>query len=433
MNTRAIAASTLAPVLGGKASLSSGFNLQIQQIEPREKAFFQELCFGSLRTFHQLDRLATTLIDKPLRSKDQDVYALIILGLYQLRELRVPDHAAISECVEAAKKIKKPWASKLVNAVLRHYQRRNKELEAQLAEDNSFYWSHPDWLIDEIQRAWPEQWQTILSANNSRPPLTIRINPLKTDRATYRKCLQNAGHEFKETEASHNGIQLLGQAVVSDLPGYENGLFSVQDEGAQLAAHLLSLAPGSRVLDACCAPGGKAAHILEIDPQIGELVCIDIDETRMQRVEENFNRLGLEATLKVGDAAQPQDWWDGRHFDGILLDVPCSASGVIRRHPDIKLLRQSGDLQQLASLQARILRSVWDCLSPGGILVYATCSIFPQENEKVVLDFLNSHDNALHDPIAAKWGEERTVGRQLLPQKDGHDGFYYARLIKKHH
>lgn len=432
MNTRALAASALAPVISGKASLSGYFDKALSQLEGKEKAFFQELCFGALRTFHQLDKLASLLLGKPLRAKDQDVYALIILGLYQLRELRVPDHAAISECVDAAKTFKKPWATKLINAVLRNYQRRARELEENLAGDNSYYWSHPTWLIEEIQLAWPDKWQAILQANNSKPPITIRVNPLKTDLNTFRKCLQKEKLQFKETLTSHHGIQFVSSVVVHELPGYEHGLFSVQDEGAQIAAHLLSLTPQARVLDACCAPGGKAAHILECDPHIGELVCLDIDEVRMQRVKDNLSRLGHSATLKVGDASRVEDWWDGRHFDGILLDAPCSASGVIRRHPDIKLLRQSADLAKLAELQARILRAVWQTLAPGGMLVYATCSIFPQENELVVQNFIQERDDALHDAIAANWGEERSFGRQLLPQKDGHDGFYYARLIKKH-
>ncbi len=432
MNTRALAARTLAPVIGGKASLSVGFERIISQIDQQDKAFFQELCFGALRVFHQLDKLASLLIDKPLRAKDKDVYAIIILGLYQMRELRVPDHAAISECVDAAKKIKKPWATKLINGVLRQYQRRKAELESSFVDDLSFLWSHPSWFIEKIQQAWPDHWENILRANNSRPPLTIRINPLKTDLSTYRKCLQKENLDFIETENSHHGIQLLTPVAVKDLPGYASGLFSVQDEGAQIAANLLSLAPGSRVLDACCAPGGKAAHIIESDPHIGELVCIDIDESRLQRVRDNFSRLNHQANLKLGDASDPQTWWDGRPFDGILLDVPCSATGVIRRHPDIKLLKQASDLVALAELQTRILNAIWQTLTPGGILVYATCSVLPQENEEVVNAFLNERDDALHDTISAKWGIERSVGRQLLPHINCHDGFYYARLIKKH-
>lgn len=431
MNTRALAANALAPVIGGKSSLSGYFDKTLNELEGKERAFFQELCFGALRTFHQLDRLASQLLGKPLRAKDQDVYALIILGLYQLRELRVPDHAAISECVEAAKTLNKTWAVRLINGVLRNYQRRAEELEKQLAGDATYCWSHPTWLIEQIQQAWPEHWQQILQTNNSQPPLTIRVNPLKTDLSTYRKCLQKQNIEFRETEASHHGIQFLSKVVVSELPGYEHGLFSVQDEGAQIAAHLLSLGPHSRVLDACCAPGGKATHIIESDPHIGELVCLDIDEMRMQRVRENFVRLGHSATFVVGDASTPENWWDKRYFDGILLDVPCSASGVIRRHPDIKLLRQPADLAKLVALQARILRAVWQTLAPGGMLVYATCSIFPQENEQVIEAFLHECEDALHDPISANWGLERVYGRQLLPRDEGHDGFYYARLIKK--
>lgn len=432
MSTRALAAETLAPVLAGRASLSAVFEKNIQQVDSNDRGFFQELCYGCLRQFHSLEGIVNQLLDKPLKTKDQDVNALILIGIYQLKFLRVPDHAAISESVEAAKVLKKQWAAKLINGVLRNYQRNADKLEIELQKNETYCWSHPQWLVSRLQEAWPTHWQEILRANNAQPPLTIRINTHKTDMVTYKQLLQQNKIKFCETALSHLGLRLFSSGMITELPGYENGLFSVQDEGAQIAANLLSLAPGSRILDACSAPGGKAAHILESDPHIAELVCIELEAERMKRVQENLARLGHKATLVVEDACDVKKWWDGKLFDGILLDVPCSASGVIRRHPDIKLLRRPADLAKLAELQAHILRTVWQTLAPGGMLVYATCSVLPEENEEVVKLFIEEQDDALHDPVSAHWGIERPFGRQLFPQEEGHDGFYYARIIKRH-
>lgn len=431
MNTRALAALTLAPVLAGKSSLGEPFDENILKLSVPDRSLFQELCFGCLRHFHSLECISNCLLDTPLRPKDQDIFALILLGLYQLKYLRVPDHAAISESVAAAKELRKPWASKLINAVLRNYRRREKALDQQLSDDATYKWSHPKWLRERIAQAWPQHWKSILRANNTQPPLTIRVNTHKTPIGIYLQYLRQKGIEFCETSLSHQGLRLFCRGMIQDIPGYDAGLFSVQDEGAQIAASLLSLAQGSRVLDACSAPGGKAAHILEMDPLLNELVCIEVDSKRMLRVEENLARLNQTATLLVEDACNVDKWWDGKVFDGIILDVPCSATGVIRRHPDIKLLRRSTDLAKLVELQAHLLRAVWQTLAPGGILVYASCSILPEENEILVQSFIDEQADALHDPISANWGIERPCGRQLFPEEAGHDGFYYARIIKK--
>lgn len=432
MNTRVLAAKTLAPVFAGTASLSRDFDKNIEKLAPQEKPFFQELCYGCLRQFHHLDCIAKELIEKPLRNKDQDIYAIILMGLYQLKFMRVPDHAAISESVEATKKLKKNWASKLVNGILRNYQRQTEALDEKLKNNPVYTYSHPGWLIGKIKKAWPQNWEAILAANNTRPPITIRVNVRKTDIAAYKDLLEQNNIAYKPTALSTQGLQLLNSATVTELPGYKEGLFSVQDEGAQLAAELLNIKPNTRVLDCCCAPGGKSGHLIE-SKALNELVCVELEEQRMQRVHENLDRLGhttySKTTLIVDDACNIESWWDGIPFDGILLDAPCSASGVIRRHPDIKLLRRPDDLVKLAQLQANMLQAVWQTLAPGGVLVYVTCSVLPEENEKVVQAFIKHQADARHDPISELLAKT-TVGRQLFPQEEGHDGFYYARLIK---
>ena len=430
MNIRALAAQTLAPVISGKSSLSNTIDSVQEQALTRDRSLFRELCLGSLRQYHRLNAITEQLLQKPLKSKDADIHALLIIGLYQLRSLRIPDHAAIAETVEAARQLKKDWATKLINGVLRNYIRNRKDTDQSLYSSSIYNYSHPKWLLKQLKKAWPENWENVVEANNSQPPISLRINLRRTSMVEVEKMLSANGIATQGVKFSDTGLMLQESSDITQLPGYQEGLFSVQDEAAQLSARLLSLAPGERVLDACCAPGGKTSHMLEMEPQIGEMWGLDIDQQRLDRVAENLARLGLNAHLVAADASAPEDWWDGKPFARILLDAPCSATGVIRRHPDIKLLRRSTDIDKLSQLQAQLLRKLWPTLLPGGVLLYATCSILPEENEKVVEAFVEETADALHDPIAANWGVERSYGRQLLPQVNGHDGFYYARIIK---
>ncbi len=427
MNTRLVAAKVLTRVLQDGQSLTAALDKAFLDIESsKDRAFIQALCYGVCRQYHRLDFILSQLLDKPL--KDADVKSLALVGLYQLNFMRVKPHAAVSETVLAARK--KPWAKSLINAVLRTYLREQEGLEHKADKSQVAALSHPDWLIKQIEQDWPEQALMIFLENNQQPPMVLRVNLAKTSREDYLQLL--AGQDIAAQTVSFclSAIVLEKPVPVELLPGFVGGLVSVQDAAAQLAAGLLDVQPGHRVLDVCAAPGGKTAHILESRPQLKELVAVDIDESRMQRVSENLQRLNLQATLVVGDAAKPKDWWDGQPFDRILLDAPCSALGVIRRHPDIKLLRRAEDIGQLQALQKSILQAVWPLLAPGGQLLYATCSILKQENERQVQAFLAEHDDAIELPIDADWGIAGACGRQILTGESAMDGFYYARLSK---
>jgi len=374
-----------------------------------------------------LDYILSQLLDKPL--KDAEVKALALVGLYQLRYMRVKPHAAVSETVLAARK--KPWAKSLINAVLRTYLREQEELEHKADKNQVAALSHPDWLIKQIERDWPEQALNIFLENNLQPPMVLRVNLAKVGREQYLQLLTGQNIEAEIVSFCPSAIKLDKPVPVDILPGFADGLVSVQDTAAQLAAGLLDVRPGHRVLDVCAAPGGKAAHILESQPQLKELVAVDIDESRMHRVSENCQRLKLQATLVVGDAGNPSSWWDGKPFNRILLDAPCSALGVIRRHPDIKLLRRAEDIQQLQALQQSILKAVWPLLASGGLMVYATCSILKQENERQVKAFLAEHNDAVELPIDADWGTSGACGRQIFTGESAMDGFYYACISKQ--
>ena len=431
IDVRFAAARALTAVISRGQSLNQVIPEYAPQIAPQDRPLLQELCFGCARWQPRLQALADLLMAKPLKSKDAEVNALLLIGLYQLIFTRIPDHAAINSCVEASKRTKKPWAARLLNGVLRNFQRQRPGLETQLADVPAFEFSHPQWFIDVISQAWPQDWQALLDANNQHPPMTLRVNQSRISRQAYLDKLLAAGATATATPFASAGLTLAQPQDPLLLPGFGAGEASVQDEAAQLAAQLLELAPGQRVLDACCAPGGKTCHILELEPGIASLTGLDVDAKRLETVQSNLHRLGLNAQLIAADAAEPSAWWDGSPFDRILLDAPCSATGVIRRHPDIKLLRRPTDIAKLAALQLRVLQAVWTTLAPEGLLVYATCSVIPDENEQVIAQFLAEAKDAEHQPIAAAWGVNRPFGRQLFPQPGGHDGFYYAVLRKR--
>ena len=427
MNTRLIAAKVLTSVIRDGQSLTAALNNTLGVIESdKDRAFIQALCYGVCRNFHRLDYILSQMLDKPL--KDLDVKALALIGLYQLKFMRVKSHAAVSETVLAARK--KPWAKALINALLRSYLRGQEGFEQKADNVKSALVSHPDWLIQQIEQDWPMQAQQIFQQNNEQPPMVLRVNLANISQDQYLQKLRDQGIEAEAVSFCRSAILLNKPAVVDILPGFSEGWVSVQDTAAQLAAELLDVQIGHRVLDVCAAPGGKAAHILEHQPKVRELVVVDIDKLRLQRVSDNFQRLKLSAKLIVGDASKPEDWWDGQLFDRILLDVPCSALGVIRRHPDIKLLRRAEDINTLQVLQQRIMTAVWPLLAPGGIMLYATCSILKQENEQQIEAFLATNTNAIEVPINADWGLVRRYGRQILTGESAMDGFYYA-LIRK--
>jgi len=371
------------------------------------------------------------LLERPFQKRHQEVDTILMLGLYQLLFTRIPQHAAVSESVEMAKKINIPWASGLVNGVMRRYQREAEHLKQQVERDDFSRLSHPHWLIESIEAAYPDSWQTILEGNNARPPMTLRINSSKTRSADYFLQLKEANIAARPNKHVSSAITLDKPTDVSLLPGFDQGHVSVQDAAAQLATQLLDAKIGDCVLDACAAPGGKTGHIMEALKGELDMHVLDISEKRLERVTENLDRLGYIATNHTGDAAQTGTWSDTL-YDRILLDVPCSATGVIRRHPDIKWHRKKPDIEKLITLQQSILQNIWSCLKPGGQLLYITCSLLPDENEQQIQQFLAHQEDATEVAIGdANWGHARAHGRQTLPGENDMDGFYFCVLNKK--
>jgi 16S rRNA (cytosine967-C5)-methyltransferase len=428
---RAIAAQVLLQVSGRGQSLTRALSSGQQQLaSAADSALLQEMCYGSLRWFYRLDVIASMLLNKPLKERDQDIFCLLLIGLYQLEFMHIPAHAVVKETVDAVLALRKQWAKGLVNALLREYQRNAARLRDDWQQDQEARYAHPAWIIERLEQDWPQHYQQILDANNQRPPMVLRVNLQQTTTAQYRQQLAERGIQASPSAFIDSAL-ILEQAInVHDLPGFTQGMVSVQDAAAQLAAKLMQIQPGMRVLDACCAPGGKTLHMLQSCPQLQQMVALDIDADRLVQVQENLDRAAATAELLVGDAAAPDSWWDGRAFERILVDAPCSGSGVIRRHPDIKLLRKPADIESLVSRQADILAAVWPLLAPGGMLVYSTCSVFRQENEQQISSFLSANNDVRELRIDAEWGIQCQAGRQIVPDIQGTDGFYYACLEK---
>jgi 16S rRNA (cytosine967-C5)-methyltransferase len=388
----------------------------------REKNYtplVQELAYGTLRWYHRLDGIAALFLQRPLKAKDQDIHVLLLTGLYQLAYMRLAPHAAVDLTVAACAALKKDWAKGLINACLRSAQRETSRVNSAVNEQVDLRYSHPGWLVARLRDDHPRHWEEILEANNERPPLTLRINQQRTSREAYLRQLSEASCPGHAHATVPTAVVLDTPVPVEQLPGFSDGYVSVQDAAAQLAALMLDAQPGERVLDACAAPGGKTAHILEQTPGLAELWAVEVDAERSARLQHGLARLGLSARVIVADASKPAGWWDGVPFDRILVDAPCSATGVIRRHPDIKVRRLAADLGRLTDTQARVLDGVWPCLKPGGKLWYATCSVLRAENQQQIEDFLRRH------PDAGLAGE-----RQILPGEEEMDGFYYACLHK---
>lgn len=410
-----------------KALLASG----IETLEDsRDNAFARSLTYGALRWYHHVDAILDDLLDKPLARKQADLRCLLLVALYQLAHTDIAPHAVVSESVNAATSLRKGWARGLVNAVLRNYQRRRGAIEQKLQHDAVARTSHPQWLLDMLREAWPDHWQAITEANNRQAPMTLRVNSSQLQRDEYLAELELACIQAQASPDSPDGLTLNAPRPVESVPGFREGRVSVQDIAPQLAADLLDARPGMNVLDACAAPGGKTAHLLERSEGRINLTAIEIDVKRARRIEENLQRLSLQARVMTADASQPDQWWDGRGFERILLDAPCSGTGVIRRHPDIKLLRRRSDIEAYTNLQMRLLTRLWPLLLPGGKLLYATCSILPQENSRLVSDFISAQDDAQEDKIHVNCGHMCDTGIQIFPGTNDMDGFFYTRLVK---
>lgn len=446
MNSRATAATALAKVLPlGRNNQFQGRSLNdllpqaLAQHNPEDRGLVQALCFGVCRQFTWLDQIANQLIRQPFKARDSDLHALLLVGLFQLYHMRIPDHAAISETVEAARQLNKVWAVKVLNGMLRRAQREKVALAAAVPTSVAVTYSHPQWLVDCLKAAWPQHLEKILAANNEPGPMTLRVNERFNSRDTYLEGLREARISARLSDLSPCAIVLDQPVDVNALPGFAEGLCSVQDQAAQLAAHLLDPQPGERLLDACAAPGGKTTHLLEKQSHLAQLVAVDNDPQRIARIHENLTRLKVSADVVCQDLlAYCQSVSEqGPAFDRILLDVPCSATGVIRRHPDIKWLRKRKDIAALAATQLQLLQACWSILKDGGTLLYATCSVLPQENERVIHQFLKTESSASEAVIVLKSDTQQrlqaikvSAGCQLLPEIGGSDGFYYAKLRK---
>ncbi|WP_337881495.1 16S rRNA (cytosine(967)-C(5))-methyltransferase RsmB [Rheinheimera sp.] len=426
-NLRALAAQSCYEVVDLGQSLSDVLpKAQLQLKNPADKALLQEICFGLMRQLPQLEFVCQKLMDKPLVKQLRPLQFLIYVGLYQLKFLRIPDHAAIGETVEAARLLKGQKLTGLINAVLRNAQRQPELFDFSQAHV-AVQTNHPGWIVTSLQQAYPEQWPEVIDANQQKAPLWLRVNQQQIRPDAFMAALEAEGLSASQPFSYLPTAILLEQAQdVTLLPGYDDGWFSVQDAAAQHAAYFLQPHNGDAILDACCAPGGKTSHILELAPQ-AQLLALDKDPRRLQRVHANLERLQLHAEVLAADAATPELWAHGRSFDRILLDVPCSATGVIRRHPDIRWLRKKADIAALAAVQQQILQQIWPLLKPGGILLYATCSVLPEENQQQISAFVQSQQDAELIPLSAEYSDSQW---QILPGQQQMDGFYYAKLRK---
>jgi len=435
--TRARAAEAVDAVVNQGRSLDTALAQAEAGINPSERGLARALCYGTLRFHWRLRSQVSALLDRPLKAKDSVIESLIAVGIYQLTDTRIPDHAAVSMTVEASRVLRRPKYASLINAVLRNFVRKN--LQAAEPVDDEARYMHPAWLLERLRCDWPDHWLEIVAAGNRQAPMWLRVNINRQSQAGYIKELIESGQSADDA-ASHQVIAGFDQAVklasprpVSDLPGFSDGQVSVQDAAAQLAAPWLLRGGGKRILDACAAPGGKTGQLLELAGPDADLTAIDLDEDRLDKVRENLARLGLSATVLAADASTPDEWWDGAQFDRILLDAPCSGSGVIRRHPDIKLLRRAGDIATLAGSQLALLRALWPLLEANGRLLYVTCSVLEEENDAVVREFLKTQadareNDALPNNNIRDLMQRKTCGYQILPGNQDVDGFYYACL-----
>lgn len=423
-NLRAIAAKAIGQVLDHGQSLSSVLPDLQKTISDKDKGLLQELCFGSLRVLPELEGYLQQLMTKIMTGKQRPLHYLLMIGLYQLLYTRIPPHAAVAETVNGAVALKRPQMKGLINGVMRQFQRQQQELLEQAQTQNNRF-LHPSWLLQRIQTAYPDQWQQIIEANNQKPPMWIRVNRQHHSRNEYLILLQQVGIEAVVHLRYPDAIRLLSPVSVSALPGFDSGWVTVQDASAQGCVPFLTPLNGEYILDLCAAPGGKTTHILEAAPE-ANILAVDVDENRLKRVYENLSRLNQHATVLAGDGRMPETWCTDRQFDRILLDAPCSATGVIRRHPDIKWLRRNSDIDELASLQKEILNAIWPRLKSGGTMVYATCSILPEENNQQIDNFISNHS----DTKVINIGDSKSPYQQNLPSPEGGDGFFYAKLVK---
>ncbi|MGX2951243.1 16S rRNA (cytosine(967)-C(5))-methyltransferase RsmB [Ursidibacter sp. B-7004-1] len=426
LSSRAVAAQVILQVLDQGKSLSALLPEVHSQISSKDQPLIQEMTFGICRVLPRLEAIIKLLVEKPLKGKTRLVHCLLLVGLYQLLYMRVPSHAAVDEVVNATKVLKLDSFRALVNGVLRRFLREQADILAKV--DKHWQTLHPEWLVNKLKKSYPH-WREIIDANNQRPPMWIRVNSQFSSVESYSFALDGVAEYLHSSQIPPCALYLNQPQAVSSLPNFAKGWATVQDAHAQWAALLLDVSNGDKVLDACAAPGGKTTHILELAPK-ADVIALDIEQARLKRVAENLSRLGQTAEIICGDASQPEQWLeDGVMFDRILLDAPCSATGVIRRHPDIKWLRKESDIDELVHLQAKILTALWQRLKPNGVLLYATCSILPEENHLQIQQFVEKTQDAML--VEIDLGGEKVFEKQFFPSEKGGDGFFYAKLVKK--
>lgn len=428
-NLRADAAWVIWQILEHKVSSRQCLQLIQKRHTAQDNGWLQEVTMGVMRQLPQLQVWLRELLDKPLKGDKIIVEHLLMVGFYQIAFMRVSQHAAVSETVSACELLGGKSLKGLANAVLRNFLRQEKSTTS--SESPIVKSGLPKWLYKKLAAAYPDSLGAIIEQTNAIAPLWIRVNQRVTGTQEYLKALQDKGINAESVTGYPQGLIVHSRGDVTQYPGFANGEFAVQDGAAQLAAHYLAAQSKERILDCCAAPGGKTGHIVELQPDLAQIIALDNDAQRLTRIEENMQRLGhTNISLLCADAADTKTWWDGHYFDRILLDAPCSATGVIRRHPDIRWLRRGSDIEQLVTIQRQLLSAMWSCLKPGGTLLYATCSILPDENSQQIAQFLAQHEDASLVPLVA--GEtEQNPGRQILPGEQGMDGFYYARLMKR--
>lgn len=424
----------VARVVMDGASLGELLPAAQDKLAAREAAHLQELVFGATRWSGRLDCQLNLLLKKALRRKDSDVKVLLWLALYEIQYMRSPDYAVVNAYAALTSKLRKKWAKSFVNGVLREFLREQNDITAKVDQLDTGRSSLPDWILQQFNTDWPEHADSIVTAGNTKAPLVLRVNRSRGSRTEYQHTLQEAfadgDFSCRAAELGQDSLILDSQVKVKNLPGFDDGLCSVQDSAAQLAAELINPQAGQTILDACAAPGGKTCHLLELQSDCS-VTAIDSSERRMERVKENLDRLKLSANCICADASDLDGWWDRQQYDAVLLDAPCSALGVLRRHPDIRLLRRATDIDSLRGQQKRLLASLWPTVKPGGKMVYVTCSVLKRENEQQMLDFLEANPDAVERGIEADWGQACKVGRQILPGQHEADGFYYAIIGKK--
>jgi 16S rRNA (cytosine967-C5)-methyltransferase len=435
-SARSLAAYAVARILREGVTLDAALQDALAAANPKLAPSVRSLSYGAVRGYYRHEAILGRLLSTPVKSLDCLVRALLSVALYELEDERTPEYAVVDAAVQTAKATDAVRASGLINAVLRRYLRERQSLDEDIARNPATRHASPVWLADRLRADWPVRWTQLLAAGDAQAPMWLRVNCRRTTTDAYLETLREAGFGARADARVPTAVALDSPCDVHDLPGFAEGLVSVQDLGAQCVAFPLGLAAGQRVLDACAAPGGKTALIAEREPQLAKVVAVDIDPQRLDRVRENLSRGQLHADVVAGDIGTPASWWDGVPFDRILLDAPCSALGVIRRHPDIRLRKSPSDIDKMPRIQARLLNSAWTMLAPGGRLVYATCTVTRSENREVLAEFLRGTRGATVLPAEAwegwpDFGERDEIGRQILPGEAGADGFYYAALTRQ--